>query len=251
MKHCLFCLSLLWICSCTAPKNFVYFENSPLQQAELKTSSAKPLVIQADDILAIQVSTLDGKSSDPYNFVRSDANNNAQVLTDFLVDKQGYVDYPGLGKLAVAGKTTGEVKAMLLDKLSPFLADAVVNVRILNFTITVLGEVRNPARYIIQGENFTLLEALGQAGDLTDFGDREHVTVIRKGVGASHTVELSLLSTALFESEYFYLKQDDVIYIPPLKQKAISSRTRPLTGLVLPTLGVLASLASLVIVATR
>ncbi len=251
MKQYFFLACILCVCSCASQKNFVYFDKVDLKEAGVGSLEPPTLKVQPDDILAIRVTSLDGRSSDPFNLFRSDVNTVNNVLTDFLVDANGTIDYPGLGNLSVVGKPVNEVKALIRQKLKPFLEDAVVNVRITNFSVTVMGEVRNPSRYIMQGENTTLLEALGMAGDLTDFGDREHIVVIRKGTEGDTSEEINLMDGSVFTSEYYYLRQNDIIYVRPRKEKAVVSRTRPLTGLVLPVVGVLTSLASLIIIANR
>lgn len=251
MKQLFFLVMVLCVCSCATQKKFAYFDEVDLKNVGVGSGVATPLKVQPDDLLAIRVTSLDGKSADPYNLIRSDVNTVNNVLTDFLVNAEGVIDYPGIGSIEVGGKTVNEVKQFLKGKIEPFLNDAVINVRITNFSVTVMGEVRNPSRYTIQGETTTLLEAIGMAGDLTDFGDREKVVVIRKGPDGDSTDEINLMDGSVFSSEYYYLKQNDIIYVTPRKEKAITSRTRPLTGLVLPIIGVLTSLASLVIIANR
>lgn len=252
MKLYLGLLGILLCCSCASKKQFVYFQNLQ-QQADSfgLINEQKPLVIQADDILAILVTSVNSEASNPYNIIRPDVPSGVAPISDFLVDSEGQIDYPGLGKVEVAGSTIVEIKAKLKKMLEPYLTDAVVNVRIQNFRVNVLGEVTRPSSYIVGEEKRSVIEVLAQAGDITGFGDREHVMVIREENGERTSEELNLLDVSVFQSDYFYLRQNDIVYVPPTNGKAISARSAPLSQVVLPVLGVLSSLASLIIVATR
>jgi len=250
-KLCALCLVLLSV-SCASKKSFVYFQDYKEHSANGGIlSEAAPVLIQHDDILAILVSSINGNASAPYNLVRPDLPTGQFPITDFLVDQEGNIEYPGLGTIKVQGMTIVELKSKLRALLRPYLTDAVVNVRISNFRVNVIGEVRNPSTYVINEEKRTLLEVLAQAGDITGFGDRERVVVIREVNGKRDFKEINLLNADVFESEYFYLRQNDTVYVPPTNGKAVSARSAPLSQVVLPVLGVLTSLASLIIVATR
>lgn len=250
MKTIFSFLILLLAFSCTPPEDFIYFQDDAEAQAQLKTPEFNGLTIKTDDILAVQISSVDARASQPYN-MSGTADLSGQSINDFLVDADGNIDYPGIGRLAVAGLTVKELKAKLREKVSPFVVDAVINVRILNFKITVLGEVKLPSVYPQTDEKVSVLDAIGMAGDLTDFANREGILLIREGDEKQEVFPLSLTSKAILGDPNFYLQQNDVIYVPPVQQKTKYARSEPVGRLLLPALGVATALVSLIIVATN
>lgn len=252
MKIAFSFLVLMLVFSCTTPKDFIYFQENEegLSNDELVIPEFKGLNVKTDDILAIQVSSVNSRVSQPYNIIGS-REEPEQTIRDFLVDSEGNIDYPGVGTISVVGLTVREVKEALLDKIRPFVTDAVVNARILNFKITVLGEVKLPSVYPQADEQVSILDALGMAGDLTDFGDREKILLIREQNGKQQTFTLNLASKSILGNSNFYLQQNDVIYVSPVEQKTKYARTEPVGRVILPALGVVTALASLVILATN
>lgn len=255
MKKILCLLFVILVCSCASQKRFVYFQPGeeifPEQRMSQQISNPKEIRIQPNDILAITVNSVDGQAANPYNLVRSDMPNNNQPINDFLVDKNGDVSFPGLGNVKLAGLTMNEAKNKLKQSLEPYLKDAVINMRFVNFSITVMGEVQSPASYRVSGERITVIEALGLAGDITDFGDRENIMVIREKNGLREFGQINMLSDSIFESKHFYLIQNDVVYVPPNKAKSFSASSQPTSRVLLPILGFLTSVASLIIVANK
>lgn len=251
MKYAALFILAFAICSCASQKKFVYFQHEG-ERDEAVTGKAIPEIrLLPNDILAITVSSVNAAASGPYNLVRPDINSAAQPITDFLISAKGMINYPGLGEISVMGLTTEEAEEKIKKLVSPFLSDAVVNVRLINFTVTVTGEVRSPSSYVISDQRVTLVEALGLAGDINDLGDREKVMVIRESKDQREFMTINLLTDSVFASPYYYLQQNDVIYVPPTKGKAFSARSEPLSRVILPAVGVLASLASLIIIANR
>lgn len=240
--------------SCGTPREFIYFQNAAEEgrheRMDVKNPEFGGLKVKTDDMLAIQINTVDPRASQPYNIAGS-GELAGEVITNFLVDADGYIDYPGLGKVQVTGLTLREVKDKIQDSIAPFVTEAVVNVRLLNFKITVLGEVNLPSVYPQAGEKVSILDAIGMAGDLTSFADRENILLIRQKEGTQEIIPLSLISKDILESPNFYLQQNDVIYAPPTKEKTKYARTEPVGRLVLPALGVATTLISLIIVATN
>jgi polysaccharide export outer membrane protein len=145
----------------------------------------------------------------------------------YVVDEQGFIDFPVLGKLSVAGKTRWEVAEMVKDKLlqDGYLTDAVVSVEFLNFKVSVLGEVQSPGTFVIEGDKVTVLQAISLARDLTIFGRRDNVSVIREQNGHRTIYEINLTDVDLFKSPAYYLQQNDIIYIQPNDVKARQSTT--------------------------
>ncbi|MCE7994797.1 MAG: polysaccharide export protein [Roseivirga sp.] len=254
MKRTFPLLLLLLAFSCSTPGDFVYLQNAAEEgqheRMDLKNPEFRGLKVKVDDILAIQINSVDSRASQPYNITGS-LNQTNQPITNFLVDADGNIDYPGIGKLEVTGLTVREIKEKLGDKIKSYLVDAVINVRILNFKITVLGEVKLPSVYPQVDEQVSVLDAIGMAGDLTDYADRENILLIRQQDGKQQIIPFSLITKDILESPDFYLQQNDVIYAPPRKEKTKYARSEPVGRIVLPALGVVTALVSLVIVATN
>lgn len=232
------------VISCSAPKNITYFRDIPdsVRQKSVAQSDYVTPKIKTDDILQVTIQTFDptvnamlnqqnvadipvaGSSS--VNGMASpnmnNSNNNSNV-TGYLVDKDGNVILPLLGKVHVAGSTTEEVRDEITKKAAEYYKEPVVNVRVANFKITVLGEVTHPSTYIMPSEKVSLLDALGMAGDLTIYGKRENVLLIREKDNQKEMIRFNLNDSKLFTSPYFYLQQGDVVYVEPNKSKIAST----------------------------
>lgn len=218
--------------SCSV-KNIVYFNDLPADSLKVMKAGAdftEP-VIQADDILSITIQTLDPTTSSVVNQAEavqavgasSASNVGNQVISGFLVDKDGYVHMTLLGKVKVLGLTTYQARELITKKASEFYRNPTVQVRFANYKITVLGEVMRPAAYTVPNEKVTVLDALGLAGDLTIYGKRENVLLVREENGKKAMVRLNLNDSDIFQSPYYYLRQNDVIYVEPGKAKAAAN----------------------------
>lgn len=190
------------------------------------TDFIKPPVIkiQSNDVLDIKVFSSDVSTAAPFNLGPVDynwtfGNLESLQLNGYLVDSQGYIDFPVLGQIKVGGLNTSEAKNEILSKLKSYLKDPVVNIRFLNFRITVTGEVRNPGSFTIVNERISLPEALSRAGDLTSYANRSNILIVREENGKRSFKRIDLQSASVFQSEYFYLKQNDLIYVEPLQAK--------------------------------
>ena len=223
---------LLLISSCSV-KKIVYFNDLPADTTRILKQAAaftEP-VIQTDDILNITIQTLDPTTAAVANQsvavqavgASSASNVGNQVITGFLVDKDGYVNMTLLGKVQIAGLTTYQAREKITVLAAQYYKDPTVQVRFANFKITVLGEVTRPATYTVPNEKVTVLDALGLAGDLTIYGKRENVLLIRDQGKEKELVRLNLNDSDVFHSPYFYLKQNDVIYVEPGKGKAAAN----------------------------
>lgn len=254
----LIAISFFSITSCTTYKNIPYFTDIPDTTRDTKvqlTGFNSPL-IQPDDILAISIVTLDAEANILFNkssvaFPAAGSSTatpiGQQVLTGYLVDKAGFVQLPVVGKIQLQGLTTADARDTIFKKISFYYSEPSVDVRFANFKITVLGEVNRPATYTAPNEKITLFDALGMAGDLTIFGKRENVMLIRdENDKQKHIIKIDLNSKQLMNSPYFYLKQNDVIYVEPNKAKLASldaskNRNYVIVGTVLSVLLVLAT----------
>ena len=163
--------------------------------------------------------------------------------TGYLVNKEGIIDFPVLGKLPVKGLTINQLKDMLVLKLDQYLKNPIVNARLLNYKITVLGEVNKPSSYTLQSERVSVMDAIGLAGDLTIYGKRENVLLVREENGQRNFIRLNLNSSKIFQSPYYYLKQNDVLYIEPNKSKIASS-----DALTIRNLSILSTIATVLVV---
>jgi len=225
----LFCIlvMLLVSVSCTNTKKAVYFSGQ--RTGSFETPAVPKLVIQNNDLLSISVSSLNPEASAVFNTPNNaPANNNTSTTTSatgYLVDGDGNIQFPFLGAIKASGLTKDELKdkltKTLLDK--KLLVDPIIAVRFLNFKVTVLGEVAHPTVVTVPSERISLLEAIGLAGDLTIYAQRDNVLVIRDEDGKKVTHRLNLNSTELFTSPYYYLKSNDVIYVEPNKAKVAST----------------------------
>jgi len=212
------------------------------------------LAIQPDDLLSIRIKSLDPVAAEPFNvdppgMANLQAGGGMRPLIGYLVARDGTIDFPMLGSLTVAGLSTDEVRLLLLEKLAPFLKDPVVMVRFLNFRITVLGEVGGPGTYFVANERVTILDMIGQAGDITPYGNRSNVLVIREHNGQRTFGRVNLQDRDIFKSPYFYLQQNDVVYVEPLEIRTASIRDQ--SQRILPWLSAITALTTLVITLSR
>lgn len=175
------------------------------------------LIIQPDDILSITVTSLSIESNAIFN-----ANNTTGVgeLTGYMVNEKGFIDFPLIGEVHLAGLTKAQATEKLIEKLNEQVKRPIVSMRFTNFKVTVLGEVNNPSSFNIPSDNINILEALGLAGDMTVYGKRENVLLIREKNNVRTTVRLNLNDKEILNSPYFYLQQNDIIYIEPDEAKA-------------------------------
>ncbi len=212
--------------SCTSYKTLSYFQDLPdiSKNTLTKTFPFQNPVIQNDDILRIDVKTIDNSVTSLLN----DANTNAGAVeartppaseSGYLVDKKGNVDLPFAGKIKVSGLTTAEAKDKIRIEIDKYFNNAVVNVRLINFKITVLGEVSKPSTYIVPNEKINIFDALGMAGDMTIYGRRENVLLVRDTSDEKKLIRLNLHSKDIVSSPYFYLKPNDIIYVEPNKDR--------------------------------
>ncbi len=212
----------LFISSCKGRQDVVYFQNAKNFETIVDTDTFAPK-FKVNDIVSIFVSTYDLNAVKPFNLVKGSTDGSRLSYIDYLIDIEGNIDYPVLGKIKLLGLTVEEAKDLLKEKLSEgYLDNPIVNIRITNFRVSVLGEVKKPGTYTISGERATILEAIGLAGDLTIKGKRKNVLVIRDFNGTKTYSRIDLTTKELFNSPVYYLTQNDVVYVEPNKS-AISA----------------------------
>lgn len=238
-------------------QRIAYFKDIPdsVGVQTFKTSEIPPPVVLADDVLNIVIQTLDPNANAVLNqgnlAINAGATNGGsnlgqQAVSGYLVDHEGFVHLPYIGDLQVRGLTTGKVRQLVQEKMSVYFKDPVVNVRFSNFKVTVLGEVRNPTSFLIPNENPTIIDAIGLAGDITIFGRKDNVMLIRNKPGGEREVtRINLDSSYSFNSPSFYLRPNDVVYVEPTSDRVQSTsayRTRDIA--------VISSALSLMIIIT-
>lgn len=224
---------VLIISSCVSRQKIAYFQGI---EEYTSVPNMEPVTIKPNDMLSIIVSAANLESVVPFNLTAiarpiSSANQiqrgagvggQTQEIP-YMVDNEGKILFPVLGEIAVEGLSPKELRDELTHRLKEYVIDPVVNVRILNFTITVLGEVGQPGTYGVTGERVALPEALGLASDITIFGRRDNVLVIREVEGKKTYRFLNLLDADVLNSDFYYLQQHDVVYVEPNRAHRQSS----------------------------
>ena len=236
----IFCLAVLLLASCTSYKKVVYLQDVvPIKQQDIEQKYE--VIIHNDDLLAIMVNSKNPELALPFNM---------PLVLGYLVDSQGNIDFPILGKLHVEGLTRLQLTELIKTRLmeGDLIKDPIVTVQFLNYKISVMGEVARPGSFSISGDRITLLEALSMAGDLTIYGRRDRVAVIRETDGKRTILFHDLRSADIFQSPCYYLQQNDIVYVEPNKTKGNQSAINQNNSMSVWLTGVsiLASIASLI-----
>lgn len=259
--YLLFFLLPLVLTGCSSYQKSLYLQND----AVINQSTQGQLYdfrIMPKDLLTIVVSTTDPAASAPFyrklgqdKDATSSSNTGMQNtnLLGYLVDNNGEIDFPVLGKIQVIGLTTRECEALLRDKLKPYLKEnPLVTVTSSNYKFSVLGEVNRPGTYTVQDEKVTIFEAIAQAGDMTLFSIRDDVQLLREdSEGRRQVIHLNLNDANITQSPYFYLQQNDVIYVKPTKAKVRTNTFNSNASMWITILSVLTSVTSLVLALTK
>ena len=215
-----------FIFSCTPKKDILYYQNiETMAQEKLNSYEIR---IQPDDLLKINISAEDPTITAPFNLNPSNvgatgggAASSSSVVTNYLVDADGYIDFPELGRLKLSGLTRSEVLALFKKKISAYIKNPIITIRLENFKVVVQGEVGGPGVFQVSSDRFTLIEALTMAGDLRPTSRRDNILVIRDidGVKSYHRVDVT--KADFINSPYYYMAQNDVVYVEP-KYRTIS-----------------------------
>jgi polysaccharide biosynthesis/export protein len=230
--------------ACTNTKQSTYFGGVGTSEFTSKVENLEP-ILQPNDLLNITVSSLNPTASELFNVSSSEgirassATNTIAQSPGFLIDQEGYINFPFLGKIKAAGLTKKEFQEGIQREIGQrkLLMDPIVDVRYLNYKVSVLGEVARPSVFTVPNEKLTLLEALGLAGDLTIFASRHNVLLIREEHGVKKLIRIDLTTDELLTSPYYYLKSNDIVYVEPNKAKiSAASSTRQWLPIVLSSL---------------
>ena len=254
-----FVAALALACSCAPVKDIAYFQNKIVDSPE-KIDKHAGIVIQPKDMLSIIVSSRNPELVAMFNLpvVSYQAgseivNSGYQKLTGYVVDNDGHIDFPVLGTLKVAGMTRWELAELVKSKLvdGGYLSDAVVTVEFMNFKVSVIGEVNAPGTFSIDGDKVTVLQAISLARDLTIFGMRENVTVIRERDGERTMYEINLCDVSMFDSPAYFLQQNDIVYVQPsdikARQSTTDDKTLRMSSIMLSGGSLLVSIATLIV----
>jgi polysaccharide export outer membrane protein len=221
--------------SCSSIKNIKYFKDIPDTKSvtQLAELNYKEPQIQSDDILSVNIQTVDplatqvltmGNVQNAAIGATSAGSTGGQTVSGYLVDHAGNIELPVMGKIKVAGLTTEQAREEIRSHASLFYKNPTVNLRFANFKITILGEVAKPGTYVVSNEKVNILDALGLAGDLTIYGKRESIVLIRQhDDGQRELIKLDITKSDILNSDYYYLRQNDYLYVEPNKSKIASS----------------------------
>ncbi|WP_299675028.1 polysaccharide biosynthesis/export family protein [uncultured Tenacibaculum sp.] len=237
--------------SCVSKKDITYFQNDQIDQKNV--SNSYKIVFKPDDLLQITVSALDFESVKSFNLpavnfaTTTDRAIGTPQQQTYLIDNKGFINFPVIGKLKIAGLTRGEAIDMIKNKLDPdYVKNPTINIRIANYTVTVLGDVRRPGTYTIPNERITILEAIGLAGDLNITGKRNTIKVFREINGEKVQFDIDIRSNKIFTSPVYYLQQNDLVYVDQNKASSQDAAYNRNTGLIVSVGSIIISLITLI-----
>ena len=257
MKKYVILLAVIFLASCQSYKKVPYLQDAEVINQAQQLETLYDAKIMPKDLLTIVVSCTNPELAVPFNLtVATPMNvgngnsqlNSQQVLQQYLVDNEGKITFPVLGELKMGGLTKSQAEQLIVDKLKPYMKETpIVTVRMSNYKISVLGEVALPGSFTISNEKVNLLEALAMAGDMTIFGKRDNVKLIREENGKQRIITIDLNKTETLFSPYYWLQQNDIVYVTPNKAVARNADISNVTSLWFSATTVLVSIASLLI----
>lgn len=245
---------ILMMVGCGSSKQVAYWQNID----SISLAASKGLFdakIMPKDELTILVQTTDPLTSEPFNLRSTGQTSSKNQITGYLVDNDGMINFPIVGKIHVAGLTKTECEDLIKSKIQPYLArteNPLVSVRTSSYRITVIGEVNKPGVIPVATEKISLIEALAEAGDMTIYGKRDNVLLVREDKsGEKHKVRLNMNDANIINSPYYYLQQNDIVYVEPHKVKARNTFFGSNTSIFYSVIGITTSLVSLLITVLR
>ncbi|MFS4470854.1 polysaccharide biosynthesis/export family protein [Chryseobacterium sp. T20] len=229
-------------------------------EEEVAKAKFQGLHIQEGDVLLILVSALDEIAVKPFNLNTANKVGSASSTgvnqyvqpSEYLVNEEGYINFPVLGNVFAKGMTQIQLKQDLETRLRRYLTDPLVTITLKNFNVSILGEVKNPGQKESVSQKINIFQALGLAGDMTDFGDRTNVKLIRSGDdGSDQVVNVDLTRSDIVNSPYYYMRQNDILYVQPDKNKQVQANSNPNRALTFQIIGALLTAGTLIIALTR
>ena len=249
-------LAAFLLTACQSYKKVPYLQDAEVVLYNTRDAELYDAKIMPKDLLTIVVSCTSPELAAPFNLTVATQNNavlsnttTQPVLQQYLVDNDGYINFPVLGELHVGGLTKKATEQMIVEKLKPYITETpIVTVRMVNYKISVIGEVARPGTFTISNEKVNLLEALAMAGDMTVYGLRDNVKLIREDAnGKQQIVTLDLNKAETILSPYYWLQQNDIVYVTPNKAKARNSDVGNSTSLWFSATSILVSIVSLLV----
>ncbi len=223
---------LIFLSSCVSQKKLKYLAND-LPKSNYVHYPRQEYKIQPGDNLYIQVLGLDTQTADLFSIQPSgvyrqyQANDLSAYLSSYTVNPEGYIEFPIIGNIMVKEKTIDEIKVLVQNAISEYMRDATVIVKLVNFRVSLLGEVMRPGQYPVYQTQISIFEALAMAGDLTQWGDRRKIHLLRRTQENSEVIVLDISGRKILESEYYFLMPDDIIYVMPMEAKTFAFTTFP------------------------
>jgi polysaccharide export outer membrane protein len=256
-------LFVLLVFSCKPSKELVYYQNIDGLASPEKLNSYE-IKIQPDDLLMIIVSADDPESALPFNLTTAsipssfNSNNSSfvnsrgqETMQSYLVDSSGGIDFPVLGKFKVGGLSRSEVMLLLESKISKYIKNPIINIRLMNFKVSVQGEVTLPGTYPISSDRVTLIEAISMAKDLTIYGKRDNILIIRDVNGVKSYNRVDITKADFINSPFYYLAQNDVVYVEPNKTRINGAAVGANTGVIISITSLLITVITLIVTASN
>jgi polysaccharide export outer membrane protein len=256
LKKTISFLFIFFLFSCASRKDSVYYQNiDGLVSPE--HSSSYEIKIQPDDLLMIIVSADDPETAIPFNLSSISvpsaynmmATRGQETMQSYLVDASGTIDFPVLGKLKVGGLSRTEVMQLLEKKIAKYIKNPIINLRLMNFKVSVQGEVTLPGTYPVTSDRVTLIEAISMAKDLTIYGKRDNILIIRELNGIKSYNRVDITKADFIHSPFYYLAQNDVVYVEPNKTRINGAAVGANTGVIISITSLLITLVTLIVTA--
>lgn len=260
LQKTFFLLFLTLFFSCKPRKELVYYQNIDSLKSTEKLNTYE-IKIQPDDLLLIIVSADDAESAFSFNLSSISLPNSIgginsafrgqEVMQYYLVDSDGYIDFPVLGRVNVGGQTRSEVMQFLKTSISKYIKNPIINLRLLNFKVSVQGEVTQPGTYNVNSERITLIEALSMAKDLTIYGKRDSILIIRELNGVKSYNRVDITKADFINSPFYYLSQNDVIYVEPNKTRINGAAVGANTSVLISITSLIITVITVVVTSSR
>lgn len=237
--------------SCASREKIAYYQNIDNTEIVNKKFETK---IKTDDLLMILVSAQDPIAVQPFNLTTNlsvdplnQAGGGQMQQQLYLVDDKGFIDFPSLGRIDVGDKTKEQIVQDLQTRISKYVKNPIINLRIMNYKVTVQGEVKMPGTHRVTSERITLLEAISLSGDLTNYGKRDNILVLREENGEVNSHRIDITKADFINSDFYYLKQNDVVYVEPNKVAVNSSAVGPNISIYLSAISLLLTTVAIIL----
>ena len=220
----------LFLASCVPQKKIIYLQDIPKDDSTTAFVNERSLSykVQPGDNLYIKISSLEEKSTTYFNEISGSSSGGSNLyLNSYLVNDTGYFHFPSLGYIYVKDLTAEEIQLKLEKRLTEYLVNPLVIVRLASFRITLLGEFKNPGKYDVYQSTINIFEAVSLGGDMTDFAKRDKIAIIRQTSNGSELIRINLNDKRILESDYYYLLPNDIVYAEPVKAKQFVSTNFP------------------------